>query len=193
MINLQKNQTISLKKETIGNANFKDMAVGLGWDAATGIFGGSSIDCDASIALVSGHDKEIIYYGNKKSKNGAVLHQGDNLTGEGDGDDEQIFINFANIPSNVDRIVVGVNIYSAEAKRQHFGKIKNCFVRVFDKSNHTEVCKFNLSGSKEYDKMTAMILGEFIRVSPMEFTFKAVGNAYRVPNIKGMFESYLGF
>jgi len=185
-INLQKGQKIDLTK---GGGGLSQVMVGLGWDEAqaggNGLFGifkqqPKPIDCDAS-AILCGADKKIIstdikqsvvYFGNLKHSSGAIIHQGDNLTGEGDGDDEQIMVNLTKMPANIERIVFVVNIYDANQRGQHFGMIKNAFIRLVNTSNNTEICKFNLS--ENYDGMTGLIVGEIYKHNG-EWKFNAIG------------------
>ncbi|MEY8321110.1 TerD family protein [Lachnospiraceae bacterium 46-61] len=179
-VNLQKGQKVDLTK---GNAGLKRLIVGLGWDEAekkVGLFGrkkGADIDCDAS-ALVCGAggrllDKnDIVYFGNLKHRTGAITHLGDNLTGEGEGDDEQLIVELNNIPENYEKIIFVVNIYKAFERNQHFGMIKNAFIRIVDADTKQELCKYNLS--ENYDNMTAMIFGEVYRYKE-EWKFNAIG------------------
>ena len=146
-VNLQKGQKVDLTK---GNAGLKRLIVGLGWDEAekkVGLFGrkkGADIDCDAS-ALVCGAggkllDKnDIVYFGNLKHRTGAITHLGDNLTGEGEGDDEQLIVELNNIPENYEKIIFVVNIYKAFERNQHFGMIKNAFIRIVDADRKQEL------------------------------------------------------
>ena len=101
---------------------------------------------------------DIVYFGNLHHKSGTVQHLGDNLTGEGDGDDEQIVVDLSKIPAEYDRIVIVVNIYHAVQRKQHFGMIENAFIRLVDGKNNREMCKYDLS--EDYSDMTAMIFGE---------------------------------
>lgn len=185
-INLQKGQKIDLTKG--GGAGLKKVMVGLGWDEAeqpqqakgflASLFGGGSqpqnIDCDASAILcgANGKMKELVYYGQLKSSNGSVVHQGDNLTGEGDGDDEQIMVDIPNLPSHIEKIVFIVNIYEANARNQHFGMINNAFIRLVDMDKNVELCRFNLS--ENYYGMEGMIVGEIYRYNG-EWKFNAIG------------------
>lgn len=134
------------------------------------------IDCDASaILLMNGKlcaNDDVIYFNNLRHKTGTVQHMGDNLTGAGDGDDEQIIVDLAAIPEQYDRIVIVVNIYQAYQRKQHFGMIQNAFIRLVDARNNTEMCKYNLS--EDYSNMTAMIFGEIYRHNG-EWKFNAVG------------------
>ena len=169
---------------------------GLGWDEAKpsgggGLFGalfGSSshqaIDCDASaIMLKNGKftDKtDLVYFGNLKHKSGTVNHMGDNLTGAGEGDDEQIVIDLSRVPAEYDKIVIVVNIYQAVKRKQHFGMIQNAFIRLVDARNNKEMCKYNLT--ENYSGMTAMIFGEIYRYNG-EWKFNAVGNGTTDPGL----------
>lgn len=182
-VNLQKGQKVDLTK---GNATLKRIVVGLGWDAAeTGKKGlffkskGQNIDCDASALLLSTGGKlidksDIVYFGNLQHKSGAVSHMGDNLTGDGDGDDEQIIVELNTMPASYEKIIFVVNIYQAFERHQHFGMIKNAFIRIVDADSKKELCKYNLS--ENYDTMTAMIFGEVYRYQN-EWKFNAVGQA----------------
>ena len=140
-VNLQKGQKVSLSK---GNPGLSRIVVGLGWDEAktgssSGFFGGlfsappQTIDCDAfAILLRNGRlvsRQDVVYFNNLTHFTGSVKHMGDNLTGAGDGDDEQIVIDLPRVPMEYDRIVIAVNIYQAHQKNQHFGMIKNAFIR----------------------------------------------------------------
>ena len=143
-ISLQKGQKVSLSKD---NAGLAKVIVGLGWDEVKSSSGGGlfsslfkaqpkPIDCDASaIMLKNGKfvdQKDLVYYGNLRHKSGTVNHQGDNLTGEGEGDDEQIIIDLSKVPQEYDKIVIVVNIYQAVQRNQHFGLIENAFIRLVD-------------------------------------------------------------
>ncbi|MFP3154364.1 TerD family protein [Lachnospiraceae bacterium ZAX-1] len=190
-VNLQKGQKVDLTK---GNASLKRLMVGLGWDEAqqskgglSKIFGGAKqqeIDCDATAFLLTGgklqSKNDIIYFGNLKHSSGAVKHQGDNLTGAGAGDDEQIFVDLANMPSQYDKVIFVVNIYDADKRKQHFGLIKNAFIRLVDADKNQELCIYNLS--ENYDGMTAMIFGEVYRHNG-EWKFSAIGQATTDTNI----------
>ena len=124
------------------------------------------IDCDASALVCSTGGKlvdksDIVYFGNLRHKTGAIIHLGDNLTGEGDGDEEQLIIELDQIPQTYQKIVNVVNIYQAYERKQHFGMIKNAFIRIVDADTKQELCKYNLS--ENYENMTAMIFGEVYR------------------------------
>ncbi len=184
-INLQKGQKIDLTK---GGGGLKKVMVGLGWDEVKkgggflGIFKQQpqDIDCDASV-IICGNDGKIIsndikqcvvYYGNLRHPSGAIVHQGDNLTGAGDGDDEQVMVDISRLPSEVGKIVFVVNIYDARTRGQHFGLIENAFIRLVNMDNKQEICRFNLS--ENYNNMTGLVVGEIYRKGS-EWKFNAIG------------------
>lgn len=181
-INLQKGQKIDLTK---GGGGLRQVMVGLGWDEAEqprGFFAPKPqpIDCDASAILCGANGRVIsndvsqccVYFGNLRHSSGAIVHQGDNLTGEGDGDDEQIMVNLPMVPPQVDKIVFVVNIYDARSRKQHFGLIRNAFIRLVDMDHKTEICRFNLS--ENYNNMTGLVVGEIYRKNG-EWKFNAIG------------------
>lgn len=181
-VSLQKGQKVSLTKD---NGGLNKIVVGLGWDemqtkssGLAGLFGGKkqSIDCDASALLLTNgklmKKEDLVYFGNLKHSSHAVNHMGDNLTGEGDGDDEQIAIELSKIPPNYDRIVIVVNIYQADKRKQHFGMIENAFCHLIDARNNQELCKYNLTDN--YSGMTSLIFGEVYRYND-EWKFSAIG------------------
>ena len=197
-VSLQKGQKVNLSKD---NAGLAKVIVGLGWDEAkpsggggggffATLFGGGAatthqaIDCDASaIMLKNGKfvDRtDLVYFGNLKHKSGTVNQMGDNLTGEGEGDDEQIVIDLSRVPAEYDKIVIVVNIYQAVQRKQHFGMIENAFIRLVDARNNKEMCKYNLT--ENYSGMTAMIFGEIYRHNG-EWKFNAMGNGTTDPGI----------
>ena len=196
-VSLQKGQKVNLSKD---NAGLAKVIVGLGWAEAKPSGGGGggffatlcggaatthqAIDCDASaIMLKNGKfvDRtDLVYFGNLKHKSGTVNHMGDNLTGEGEGDDEQIVIDLSRVPAEYDKIVIVVNIYQAVQRKQHFGMIENAFIRLVDARNNKEMCKYNLT--ENYSGMTAMIFGEIYRHNG-EWKFNAMGNGTTDPGI----------
>jgi len=164
-VNLQKGQKVELKKE--GGGTLRRVMVGLGWDEVKrtrGLFAPKpqDIDCDASAFLCAGGKllgpDDVVYFGNLQHRSGAVRHMGDNLTGAGEGDDEQIFVQLADLPQQYDKIVFVVNIYQAAQRHQDFGMIQNAFIRICDAETNRELCRYNLS--ENYQGMTAMIFGE---------------------------------
>lgn len=193
-ISLQKGQKVSLSKD---NAGLSTVIIGLGWDEvrqSRGFFAPKPqpIDCDASALLLTNGrliDKsDIIYFGNLRHKSGTVQHMGDNLTGAGDGDDEQIVVDLAHVPAQYDRIVLVVNIYDCVNRGQHFGMIQNAFIRLVDGRNNTEMCKYNLT--ENYSGMTAMIFGEVYRYNG-EWKFNAIGQATNDPGLGQLVNRYI--
>ena len=178
-VSLQKGQKVSLTKASAG---LSKLIIGLGWDEVprqrVGFFSAKpqAIDCDsAAIVLQNGrlaNNQDLVYFGNLIHKTGAIRHMGDNLTGAGAGDDEQIVVDLSIIPPQYDRIVIVVNIYQAIQRRQHFGMIRNAFCRLIDARNNQEMCKYNLT--ENYSAMTAMIFGEVYRHNG-EWKFSAIG------------------
>lgn len=199
-ISLQKGQKVSLSKD---NAGLAKVIVGLGWDEVKSSSGGGlfsslfkaqpkPIDCDASaIMLKNGKfvdQKDLVYYGNLRHKSGTVNHQGDNLTGEGEGDDEQIIIDLSKVPQEYDKIVIVVNIYQAVQRNQHFGLIENAFIRLVDARNNKEMCKYNLTD--DYSGMTAMIFGEVYRHNG-EWKFSAIGQGTKDSGLVELCRRYM--
>jgi stress response protein SCP2 len=181
-VSLQKGQKIDLTK---GNASLKRVMVGLGWDEAQqggGFFGSraADIDCDASAFLISAQTEklngaiDVVWFNNLVHFSRSVTHQGDNLTGAGDGDDEQILVDLDRVPSNYSKIVFVVNIYQAQQRNQHFGMIRNAFIRLVNADNNQELMIYNLS--ENYNGYTAMIFGEVYRYNN-EWKFSAIGQA----------------
>lgn len=177
-VKLQKGQKVSLSKD---HAGLSKIVVGLGWDEVKqprGFFAPKpqAIDCDAFALLLNNGKlidaKDVVYFGNLSHRSGAVKHMGDNLTGAGDGDDEQIVIDLNVVPAQYDRIVLAVNIYKAYDRRQHFGMIQNAFIRLVDARNNNEMCIYNLT--ENYSGQTAMLFGEVYRYKG-EWKFNAVG------------------
>ena len=180
-INLTKGQKVDLTK---GNPSLKNIMVGLGWDV-NAFDSGADFDLDAAAFMLGADgkcptDKEFVFYGNLAHASGSVKHMGDNLTGAGDGDDEQILVDLASIPAQYDRIVIVVNIYQAVQRKQHFGMIKNAFIRIVDGRNNQEMCRYNLSD--DYSNMTAMIFGEIYRHNG-EWKFNAMGQGTTDPGL----------
>ena len=183
-ISLLKGQKVDLRKNDGGS--LKKVVIGLGWDEAKQdtitLFGSSkktyNIDCDATVFLcVNGKVidvADVIYFGNLEHSSQAVKHMGDNLTGAGEGDDEEIFIDLTKLPAKYDKIIFVVNIYKANERNQHFGMIENAFIRIYDGENNQELCRYNLS--ENYDGMTAMIFGEMY-LRDGQWRFNAIGQA----------------
>ncbi|MBR3770784.1 MAG: TerD family protein [Clostridium sp.] len=186
-VSLQKGQKVNLSKE---HAGLSKVLIGLGWDEVKQSKGGlfaakpKPIDCDASaILLQSGKwcDKsDLVYFGNLRHKSSSIQHMGDNLTGAGDGDDEQILVELDKVPENYDKIMLVVNIYQAVQRKQHFGLIQNAYIRLVDGRNNTEMCRYNLSD--DYSGMTAMIFGSVYRHNG-EWKFDAMGQGTTDPGL----------
>lgn len=174
-VSLTKGGNVSLTKAAPG---LSAVTVGLGWDART--TDGQDFDLDAS-AIVCGadgkvvSDKHFIFFNNLSSPDGAVTHTGDNLTGEGAGDDEQIKVNLAGLSGEVDKIVFPVSIYNADTGGQSFGQVRNAFIRVVNQSDNSELARYDLS--EDASTETAMVFGELYR-SGAEWKFRAVGQGY---------------
>lgn len=193
-VNLQKGQKVDLTK---GNAGLKKVTVGLGWDEAQkkfGLFGGRTqdIDCDA-VAMVLADDKlaskdDVVFYNNLQHKTHCVLHQGDNLTGGGDGDDEQIIVFLNDLPQQYNKIVFAVTIYQAYQRNQHFGMIKNAFIRIFNSETNQELCRYNLSDN--YNGQTAMVFGELYRKNG-EWKFSAVGEGTKDDGVAQLIKRFI--
>lgn len=192
-VNLSKGQRINLSKEVEG---LSKIMIGLGWDAAkqsggilNHLFGSTSysIDCDASAITMGNGNKyrACIYYGNLSEDN--VYHHGDNLTGDGDGDDEQITVDLAHLSSEIERIVFVVNIYNCTERKQDFGLIKNAYIRLVDESTGKEICKYNLSD--DYAGKTAMIFAEVYRNNG-EWKFNAIGQGTNDASISQLINRY---
>lgn len=192
---LKKGQKISLTKEVEG---LSKIMIGLGWDQVKksglrGLFGidKADIDCDASVLLLRDgklhSTDDIVYYGNLKHASGAVKHAGDNLTGEGDGDDEEIFIDLKKLPEDVNRIVISVTIYNAFDRGQHFGMIENAFCRVVDQNGNKELCMYKLD--EKYDGMTAVVCGELVK-DGSDWEFSADSKATRISSLGKLAETY---
>ncbi|MEK4182046.1 TerD family protein [Bacillus sp. FSL K6-1145] len=198
-ITLEKGQRIDLTK---GKAGLTSILVGLGWDPVSqgggflgklfGGGGGADIDCDASVLMLKNdkftENKDLIYFGNLKSKCGSVEHTGDNLTGEGDGDDEQVLVNLSKVPGNVNKLVFVVNIYDALRRNQHFGMIQNAYIRIVDRSNNQELVKYNLKD--EYAGKTSLIVGELYR-HENEWKFAAVGDGTNDAKLADITRNYI--
>ena len=193
-ISLQKGQKVSLSKERAG---LSQVIIGLGWDEVQqkkGFFAPKPlpIDCDATaFVLQNGKlvDKEdIVYFGNLRHKSGTIQHMGDNLTGAGEGDDEQIIVDLARVPAQYDRIVIIVNIYQARERQQHFGMIRNAFIRLVDGRNQSEMCRYNLTD--DYSGRTAMIFGEVYRHNG-EWKFNAIGQGTNDNSIGDVVKRYV--
>lgn len=177
-INLVKGQKIDLTK---GNPALKKVIIGLGWDTNK-YSGGFDFDLDASVFLVgsngrTNHDEDFIFYNNLKSRNEAVIHTGDNRTGEGDGDDEQILLEFAKMPADVEKMAVTVTIHEAIERGQNFGQVSNAYVRVINKDTGEDVLRYDLG--EDFSIETAIVVCEIYR-NGADWKFSAVGSGFKV-------------
>ena len=176
-INLSKGQKVDLTKK---NPGLKSIMVGLGWDV-NAFDSGADFDLGAAAFMLGANgrcptEKEFIFYGNLEHTSGAVKHMGDNLTGEGEGDDEQIEVDLTAIPSNVERIAFTVTIYDAEPRRQNFGQVSNSFIRIVDTSNNSELIRYDLG--EDFSIETAVVVGEIYRHNG-EWKFNAIGSGFQ--------------
>jgi tellurium resistance protein TerD len=174
-VSLSKGGNVSLSKEAPG---LTAVLVGLGWDART--TSGADFDLDASALMVDASNKILgdsyfVFFNNLTSPDGSVEHMGDNLTGDGDGDDEVIKVNLAAVPAQVDKIVIAVSIYEAETRGQSFGQVRNAYIRVLNQTDNGEIARYDLS--EDASTETAMIFGEIYR-NGNEWKFRAVGQGY---------------
>ncbi len=176
-INLTKGQKVSLTK---GNPGLKKIMVGLGWDVNQ-FDTGADFDLDASVFLAGANgkcptEKEFIFYGNLEHTSGAVKHMGDNLTGEGDGDDEQIEVDLSLVPANIEKIAFTVTIYDAENRHQNFGQVSNAYCRIVDENTNEELIRFDLG--EDFSIETAVVVGELYKHNG-EWKFNAIGSGFQ--------------
>ncbi|MBP1550529.1 MAG: TerD family protein [Oscillospiraceae bacterium] len=176
-VSLNKGQKVSLTKENPGLAN---VVVGLGWDINQ-FDNGGAFDLDTAAFMLGDNgrcptDKEFIFFGNLNHTSGSVQHLGDNKTGAGDGDDEQIRINLTAIPDNISRIAFTVTIYEAEERRQNFGQVNNAFIRIYNENNGEELLRYDLG--EDFSIETAVVFGELYKHNG-EWKFNAIGGGYQ--------------
>lgn len=176
-ISLQKGQKVDLTKT---NPGLSKIMVGLGWDTNK-YDGGKDFDLDAAIFLLGdtgrvNSSSDFIFYSNPKHASGSVIHKGDNLTGAGAGDDEQVMVDLSLVPANVSKISFTVSIYEAEERRQNFGQVSNAFIRVVSQSNDAELIRYDLG--EDFSIETAVVVGELYR-NGAEWKFNAIGSGYQ--------------
>jgi tellurium resistance protein TerD len=176
-INLSKGQKVDLTK---GNPSLKKIMVGLGWDVNS-FDTGYDFDLDAAAFMVGDNgkcptEKEFIFYGNLEHPTGAVKHMGDNLTGSGEGDDEQILVDLDLIPANVSRIAFTVTIYDSDVRKQNFGQVSNSFIRIVDEVTNTELIRYDLG--EDFSIETAIVVGELYRHNG-DWKFNAIGSGFQ--------------
>ncbi len=176
-ISLQKGQKVSLTKN---NPGLSKVVVGLGWDVNAFDTGGD-FDLDAAAFLLTDTGKvskseDFVFYGNLAHPSGSVQHLGDNLTGAGDGDDEQIKVELAKVPENITKIAFTVTIYEAEQRRQNFGQVNNAFIRIYNEVTGEEMLRYDLG--EDFSIETAAVFGELYK-NGGEWKFNAIGNGYQ--------------
>ena len=177
VISLAKGQKVDLTKT---NPGLSKVVVGLGWDVNK-YDGGQDFDLDASVFLLDAGGKvsggqDFIFYNNTTGANGAVVHSGDNLTGDGDGDDEQVMIAINNIPANIEKVSFAVTIHDAEARNQNFGMVSNAFIRIVNEDSNAELIRYDLG--EDFSIETAVVVAELYRHNG-EWKFSAVGSGYQ--------------
>lgn len=176
-INLSKGQKVDLTKE---NPGLKKIMVGLGWDV-NAFDSGGDFDLDAAAFMLGENgmcptEKEFIFYGNLDHTSEAVKHMGDNLTGEGDGDDEQIQIDLGKIPENISKIAFTVTIYEAEKRKQNFGQVSNSYIRIVDETTGAELIRYDLG--EDFSIETAVVVGELYKNNG-KWKFNAIGSGFQ--------------
>ncbi|MCI8528529.1 MAG: TerD family protein [Lachnospiraceae bacterium] len=176
-VSLQKGQKVSLTK---GNPGLSKVVVGLGWDVNQFDTGGD-FDLDAAAFLLADSGKistqsDFVFYGNLEHPSGSVKHMGDNLTGAGEGDDEQIKIDLSMVPENITKIAFTVTIYDAETRRQNFGQVNNAFIRIYNEANGEELLRYDLG--EDFSIETAAVFGELYK-NGTEWKFNAIGSGYQ--------------
>ena len=175
-ISLKKGQKVDLTKT---NPGLKEVLIGLGWDVNK-YDGGKDFDLDASVFLLNASgkvnsDDDFVFYGNLKHVSGSVEHLGDNLTGAGEGDDEEIKIDLSKVPENVEKIDFTVTIYEAEERKQNFGQVENAFIRVMNSATGEELIRYDLG--EDFSIETAVVIGELYR-NKGEWKFNAIGSGF---------------
>lgn len=176
-ISLQKGQKISLTKTAPG---LTGVVVGMGWDTNKYDTGGAfDLDCSAFLLDDSGRvssQQDFVFYGNLVHSSGSVEHKGDNLTGVGDGDDEQIVVTLTSVPSQISKIAFTATIYEAEVRGQNFGQVSNAYIRIIDSSTGAEIVRYDLG--EDFSIETAIIFGELYK-NNNEWKFNAIGCGYQ--------------
>ena len=185
-VSLTKGGNVSLSKQAPG---LTAVIVGLGWDPRTTT--GADFDLDASAIMLdtSGRvlsDSHFVFFNNLTSPEGSVEHMGDNLTGAGEGDDEQIKVNLAAVPAEAGKVVFPVSIYEAEQRQQNFGQVRNAFIRIVNQADNSEIARYDLT--EDASTETAMVFGEIYRSSG-EWKFRAVGQGY-ASGLKGIAQDF---
>jgi tellurium resistance protein TerD len=176
-INLSKGQKVDLTKT---NPGLEHIVVGLGWDTNK-YDGGNDFDLDSSVFLLNDAGKckseaDFVFYNNTKGGNGAVEHTGDNRTGEGDGDDEQVKVNLPGVPAEITRIAFTITIHDAETRSQNFGQVSNAYARILNPDTNEELIRYDLG--EDFSVETALVVGELYR-NAGEWKFNAIGSGYQ--------------
>ncbi|MDR6550705.1 TerD family protein [Paenibacillus qinlingensis] len=176
-INLSKGQKVDLTKTNPGLAK---IFVGLGWDTNK-YDGGGAFDLDSSVFCTNAagkvdNEKNFVFYNNKENENGSVVHNGDNRTGAGDGDDEQIKVDLSKVPASIEKIAFAITIHEAAERNQNFGQVSNAYVRIVNETDGQELIRFDLG--EDFSIETAVVVGELYR-NAGEWKFSAVGSGYR--------------
>lgn len=175
-VSLMKGQKVDLTK---GNPGLSKLIVGLGWDVNQ-YDGGADFDLDAAAFLLDANgkvtsDADFVFYNNLKHASGSVEHTGDNLTGEGEGDDEVLKVDLSKVPANISKIDFTVTIYDAETRMQNFGQVSNAYIHVLDETNGVELIRFDLG--EDFSVETAIVVGELYRHNG-EWKFNAIGSGF---------------
>lgn len=175
-VSLMKGQKVDLTK---GNPGLSKLIVGLGWDVNQ-YDGGADFDLDAAAFLLNDkgkvtNDLDFVFYNNLEHASGAVIHTGDNLTGEGEGDDEVLKVDLSLVPANISKIDFTVTIYDAEKRCQNFGQVSNAYIHVLDETNGVELIRFDLG--EDFSVETAIVVGELYRHNG-EWKFNAIGSGF---------------
>lgn len=180
-VELTKGEGVNLKKDA---PNLKRVLIGLGWDPVKSLMS-QDMDIDASVICIDkkGHHESTVFYGNLKHASKAIKHHGDNLTGDGDGDDEQIEIQLDKVPKEIERLAIIINIFCAYQKHQHFGKVKNCFVHASDMDSGKELIQYKIDGN--FKGKTGIFVADIYRHNG-EWKFEAIGEGVEVANINEM-------
>lgn len=176
-VSLSKGQKVDLTKTNPGLTN---VVIGLGWDTNK-YDGGNDFDLDSSVFLLGENGKilnetDFVFYNNPEGANGAVVHTGDNRSGAGVDDDEQVKINLTGVPANIQRIAFTITIHDAERRNQNFGQVSNSYVRIFNEVSGEELIRYDLG--EDFSIETAIIVGEMYRHNG-EWKFNAIGSGYQ--------------
>jgi len=176
-ISLSKGQKVDLTK---GNPGLTKVIVGLGWDVNK-YDGGKDFDLDTSVFLLGDNGKvtseaDFVFYNNSTGGNGSVVHSGDNRTGAGDGDDEQVIIDLQAVPANVQKIAFTITIHDGDARNQNFGQVSNSYARILNEQNNEELIRYDLG--EDFSIETALVVGELYRHNN-EWKFSAIGSGYQ--------------